>query len=376
MAVTGASIETELSRTDTVSGGDLRVGFSHTGTDTVITGQQGADSTDWESLPNPGASLRAYFVLSRAGDDPGRNDFPTRGFATQELHSWELRADLENLPLVVNQSYNDELKSILSEMANQGNFLWAVSYEEGEGLRLDWTKPGQRIAETSFSSERYSIEKDTSRRVQAASVYGSSRDYEDFFYADHGTAIELDQARIQPQTETVTDVNNDTEYARGFDYKIDNRDGTITTLADGRMTDGDRYVATYRYDTYGEYVLPGVDPDEADWLPPKDVSGLINNQSCQQMARVIVEELQEPRFLAEVTIPNEDANWGLVESVRFDDPIADGRALAPKSVTRNLGQTQATFGNGSTFEDMLSQMSAQLSAVTRQSRRQLAIHKH
>lgn len=68
--------------------------------------------------------------------------------------------------------------------------------------------------------------------------------------SDEGAWVDLDNARIQPGTVTVTGSGGTPTYTEGTDYVIDYADGQLWTLAAGSIGDGTTLEVDYTYDAF------------------------------------------------------------------------------------------------------------------------------
>lgn len=356
-AVTGGRAEA------TLNGGDSS--YTH-----YLSNDQGASFTsgtganfESDSIGTSwGPSLTYKAGLGRWGSRDTAT--PRTGFNRHELQSLTLKADLEDMPLVVNTTVDGHISSILTDQfATAADAIWGVSWN-GTAQQVEWTAPGQRTADETPDVAEYQAAKSVGGVYQKAVVYGQAdvprTDVR--FQADHGNAVSLPDDRLQANTLTVSDPDTGERYRSGQDYTLDAQAGEITTLAGGSMTDGSTYTADYRFQAYGEHDDGTADPDVTD---AQEIPGLRTDFACQQAARLIVEEVNVPQRTATATIPAAATSWSVVEAL--DPPIVptDGQALHVKAVENSPQQTVLTLGNRRSVRDVVQQIRSQVSAVSR-----------
>ena len=123
-------------------------------------------------------------------------------------------------------------------------------------IRVDLDDKGEDIwTEEKIRSAISSAVSDLSRVLPQEKRYDHTLDFtvtaEEFTAAAAGTYVALDNAMIEPQSETVTNAAADTTYTRDTDYTMDYINGEITIISTGDITAGDKPLITYTKSKFG-----------------------------------------------------------------------------------------------------------------------------
>ncbi|WP_273835110.1 hypothetical protein [Halococcus sp. PRR34] len=347
-------------------GGVGRIGLSNTQREDygIVT-----DDTIYEvDFADPGPSLAPLVTLGRYGDDPDRDTIPTQGYRGQHLTSMTLTADLEDVPLVVNQSFDGQLVDILSSVAENTNAIFEYR-REGDVESVEWTQPGQRTVGRTPDVSDFSTVKSTAKRVEKAAVYGGNRDItnEYRFLPDLGSPINLKHDRIKQGTVRVVGAASGIEMTRGDDYTVRHDDGEIVPQSDGRMDGGDGFDISYTFETYGEYTLPGVD-DPVETV--EEATGLVSDFACQQAARAIVDELDEPIHRGTVTVSGDEHGFSIVDALAGADlpgNVGSGiGGIQVKEVEHEPGEARLRIGSRRSVNEIVTDLERNVSAVARE----------
>ncbi|WP_363463407.1 fibronectin type III domain-containing protein [Halogeometricum borinquense] len=114
--------------------------------------------------------IRARFSLSSYDDGDGileRN-------AGQSVDLFDLFSDLNDTPLLNSQSFDGEIREILNDIAEFGNFIWEVRWDQStESLAVVFTRPGQREASGDASLVDYDYNIDDKAITEKAVVHGT-----------------------------------------------------------------------------------------------------------------------------------------------------------------------------------------------------------
>lgn len=334
----------------TLNGGDS--GYTH-----YLSNDQGANFTsgtganfETDSLGTawgPGVTYKAG--LSRFGDRD--NGTPLSGFSGQNLESLTLKADLEDMPLVVNRTFDDHLAGILRGLTDIGDQLWEYA-RDGDTESVEWTSPGQRSADQDPPIADYRATKSVGEVYQKAIVYGQPDTpvRQERFESDHGNAVSLRNDRLQQGSERVEDPDSGKRFRRGSDYTMDYQAGEITVLAGGDMADATVFEIGYNHQAYGEFDDGTADPNVT---PRIDLPGLWSDFLCKQAARLIINEVSEPIHTAEVTLPNDETGWSVVESIDPDIVPTGGNELHNRGVENSPEATVLTLGSRRSLSDVV-----------------------
>lgn len=361
-AITGGRVEVTANSTDGL-GVALSNDQASTFDSTTLSSGTTAFETDFAS-PTYGPSLTLRFDLGRFGTRTGST--PETGFKGHSVDACTLKADLEDMPLIVNTTVDGHLSSILSDqLATAGDAIWNLSWN-GSSPQLEWTEPGARTSDEDPGIAEYQASKDVGRVYQKAVVYGQAdvprTDVR--FEASHGTAVSLPDDRLQADTVVVEAADTGERYRRGgdADYVVDAQAGTISTQSGGDIADGQTLTVDYRHQAFATYDDGTASPDIADTV---EIPALRTDFACKQAARLIVNEVSTPLRTATATVPPDATDWSVVEAL--DPPIVptDGTALHVRTVESTPRQTVLELGNRKTAADVVERISKQVNAVSR-----------
>jgi len=308
-----------------------------------------------------GASLEARLTLDGYGS---RGQSPATGYLPQRASSYELSADLEDTPLVLDQVYDQSLLSVLQDLADYSDSIFEVQWDASAGeLSLEWTRPGQRDPQSAQRiSPDWSTSKSTAERPDIIRVEGSAVDREETISATVGSAVALSERNLVSGSEQVQAVSDDTVYERGKDYDINWLTGDVTALSSGSISDGDELRVTYRQKPAYEASVGGSDGGRKKTI---QLPGLVTERGVGIAARRIAGELDTPLREATVTIPV-DEDWSLVNSIDPEAVPTDG-PLDVKSVETGAGDVVLTLGSRDTLGDIVSDIRTKLSKTAERS---------
>ncbi|WP_277540235.1 fibronectin type III domain-containing protein [Haloarcula laminariae] len=366
-------VETEdTAFAEQVVGGTLTAQFDDVGGQQTVSISQDQGQT-WATASNsPTVSknwadgtpqIRARFGLSRHGTRD--SETPTKGYLPQTIDSFELDADFDSTPLLVDRVFDAGAESVLQEIADYANSLWEARWDAGaEEVQIVWTQPGQRTNDVDPAIVSYDVDRSTKNQATKVVIKGASTPVSgEQITADHGTAQELTQQTIVTGTEAVRDPDTGDQFERGTDYAMDyGAPASITTLSAGSMTDGSTYEISYQQQPEGEYAVPSHNPDEDDPLV-RTITAATSNRECGQAAIYLANELKDPLFSATVTVSRLEAGLSLVDDIDFaelPDPIArmevQNIEQGPKNITLQLGSR-------SPLSELLSRYGSRLGAA-------------
>jgi hypothetical protein len=363
-AVVGGQIETGG---QTGGGGFERVGISNTQReDYAIASDTTVHAADFDA---PGPSLAPLVTLGRYGDDAGRQELPTQGFQPQRLTSLSLAADLEDIPLVVNRSFDNPLEAVLSSVADTENAIWEFRREGGVDT-VEWTYPGERVIERAPETSSYRTTKSTAKKVERAIVYGGTREITgEYHYLDTADAtIDLGHDRLAQGSVTVVGAASGTRLREGWDYVVDHDAGTITPQSDGRMDAGDGFDVAYTYQTYGEFALDGSEdaPDPA----VKEAAGIKSDFAARQAAKAVVTELSQPAHRGTLTVSGDEQGFGVVAALAAsdlpDNVPAGVDSLHIKEIEHDTGEARIRFGSRRSLDEIVGDIERSVSSVSRE----------
>jgi hypothetical protein len=309
------------------------------------------------SFPSGGSTIRFRAQLSGGGTRDTAT--PRTGYVAQELDSYELYADLEDTPQLVNQGFEGSIREVLGEIADQGDFVAEMTRSFADGYQLEWTKPGQREADVAPDVVEYDVQKDSGAVYEEAIIDGKLIPREgETVTADHGTWVDLDEDHLDQTSETVTE--GGTERTLDSDYEMDWQGGRIRTLSSGSITDGATLTVGYDYKARGSYTHPsaGSNPRTIHRTLP----GLTTDRGCEEAALRLISDVIDPLWTARVTIPKDLAGASLVDDLAIEGVPADVR-LEVWSVEDSPEQTVLQLGSRDQVEEIVSRLQQRIQST-------------
>ncbi|MUV50982.1 hypothetical protein [Haloarcula sp. CBA1122] len=256
------------------------------------------------------STVRARFGLSRYGS--GRQQSPANGYNAQSVSSYELYADLNEQPLVINQTFDDDISTVLNRIAPPGTVWQAV--RDGDSYRVIWTEAGQRTTDAEDDVSSWEYERRVEQAVDKVVIKGSVlRRRDERVTAQHDTAVPLDETELVHGRETVYDPGTSTEYVEGQDYSLNAQPGELVALSSGNISDGQEVAIDYGYRPVGESSTTVSDPHTI----VRSITGLTTDRECTLVAKQLASELDTPVTEGTVTLSADRTDWSLVESRAF-----------------------------------------------------------
>lgn len=315
------------------------------------------------SFSNLGASHGAELQVDIELNSSGSRDTatPGEGFGGTDIFELEIEGTLEDMPILVNDVFDGQIDSVLSQMADRAGALWEYR-RDGATESVEWTAIGQRTTDRDPEVSRWEATKSIGDAYEEIPVYGQSDVpiTDERFVADAGVAIQLVEDRIQPGSEVVQATDSDARYARGPDYQIDYQTGEITTLSSGRIEDGTVLSVNYQYQAFGIADDGSPSPSASD---PVEFPALGSDFLCKQTARILLDLVADPLWTAEVTIPNDRVGWSVVDAI--DPSDVPGPALYQRGIETTPEATILSLGSRRSFDEAVEDLQRQLSGVSR-----------
>ncbi|MFP4054494.1 MAG: hypothetical protein ACLFV7_11605, partial [Phycisphaerae bacterium] len=239
-----------------------------------------------------------------------------------------------------------------------------------EPYRIEWTQPGQRVADGEPALVDYSGRRTIEGSYQRVIAQGKSATVEEETFTSNDEfdlLTGLDEGPIETGSETVYDVDDrSTQYERNIDYELDYRQGAIRVLEGGDMDTDTEYMIDYEWRYEGRYTDPGHDED-ADGEPRtlrESFPDAASDRECEQLALAVVREVAEPREEATVTIRDPAPDRSLVEALDPDELPFDG-PLRVRSVNNDARSVRLTVGSRRDAADVVDDLNERLAAVAR-----------
>ena len=333
----------------------------------ALSNDQGAtwtEATNTETIETDFGSgsttLRARFSLSRFGDRA--NATPATGYENQTVDTVTLKADLSNVPIVIDRQFDGSVLSILNEIADP-EYIWSVERNAAGDLEIQWTQPGQREAPEAVDVvENYNDEISKENVVDRAVVKGKSiRTRKEDWQASHGTAWDLNEDNIQTGTEVVYDADTGTQFTYGEDYVMDWNNGTITALASGALTDLETYQIDYEHRPVATYTRPNAPANPR--VEVFDFAALSTNQACEQIAIQLVNELDDPLITANANLASSNVGWNVVEAIDLDS-LPGSEPYEVKSIEQTPLGTSLSLESRQSIDDAVSSIRQRIQQVS------------
>lgn len=296
---------------------------------------------------------------------------PRFGYAAQSISSWTLTLDIEQLSLLIDETFDGALSDVLTEIA-AGEFVW--SFEIVDGVEtVVWTQPGQREASRASETVEASITKHTDI-IESVTVKGSQRSVSDEqFSASHGTFVDLDRGNILPGSEAVHDNSTGENYNRGADYEMAWNNGQIKVFADGDISDSQGLQIDYRFEVEGTHTVDNADPNPRELV--ETFPGVVSETAAEQLGFVLAEvdpATSEPRYEASVRIPPNDQLFSAIEALdlalRDSDKLPENALpLAPRNIKREPDGLRVELGSEANISANLSELKNRMRRVERRS---------
>jgi len=319
----------DVTSVEQVIAGNLSVVMSNTEGDqaVAISNDEGAnwiEATNTETVSGDFVSatqqIRARVTLSGYSTDPPTS--PAQNDAGQSVDDIELRADLEDTPVLLDKQYRDRLANVLASIADDGRMVWearrdpAADPHDPAGLIIEWTQIGQRTRDSSApatSLEKRTTIEDAYERVV---VFGRSKGVEgSTFQQSAGSSLtSIGNEWVVPDSERIYDPDTDEVFERGEDYRMEWDVGGIDILDGGDMSRETTYAADYDYRYRGEAATPTVDPSEARTVE-RQIPGATSDRECDQLALSILKDVQDAQVEATLTLVEPAPDVPLVEAI-------------------------------------------------------------
>lgn len=314
------------------------------------------------SFPNPGATLNLKATLSRYSPNGAQDATPRFGYDAQRLDAYTLDADIEFRSLLIDESFDDSLASILNQILGS-QYGWAISVENGT-TTFTVDEPGSTVADRDPEISEANIQK----RVQtyaAVTIKGSTIPVSGEQFQASSSFVNLDEDDILTGSEAVYD-SGGTNYTRGVDYQMDYQNGEIRALAGGNLTAGNTYTVDYRHQIQATYNVPNQTGDTLT----RTIPGVVSDRQAEQIAYVLAEVypgVSTPRYEGQIVVPRLDVTFDPLEGLQLEDmdlpdvatplSIRGEPQLTPRGLSLRLGSAPR-------LEESLSNISNQVSSLS------------
>ncbi len=367
LRATGARLEATLS--STANGQALGVAPGEDPDESAFTTTAGTETleTDFGSSYGTFIARATLGGVDATSDDTEVETSVTRHRTEpQTLSELTLTYDSLNTPTVA-RPLEDRAIVIINELGDRADIIWELQWDPSiDDIRLVACLPGQRTSDADPELADYNVTKNIAGEIHRAVIRGrTERVTGETFVADPG-GTSLDNDRIKKDSERVYDPSTGEEFERGSagDYTMEYLLGNINAgAADSAMTDGETYAIDYEEKARGEAFQAGT-----DFQNPvvEDITALTTDAECEEAATFLVQQLDEPLWTADVTIPRQEAGFDLIDEIdpsRLPSPPGDGYRL--NSVDESPREIRLTLGSRPTLSDTLERIRASVRRTAR-----------
>lgn len=343
LAITNVTLDVESDD----GNGLAELGIGVDGTDTYDTVTDALTHTlEYSELST---TARARIAVGRDDSVTRDDQTPRTGFEPRSLESLELRAVLDDTPVLTNRSFDGRAMDVLQEVFDIGNFVSEIR-ADGEDTIIEVTQIGQREADVDPDLADYSIDRQTEDVVERAIIYGGAqRITRQSVDVAIGEWIDLPfpDSRLVEGKETIYE--GEAEFERGSDYEIryTTRDGQpqLMALQEGDLEDGQTVRVDADVKPRGEFVQGDVVDEEDARTIIEDIPGLASKQMCDQVALYLVEETGEAITDVSITVPHDSVEWSVIEAI---DParLPDEGPYQVRDIDHSVDETTVQLGRG------------------------------
>ena len=332
----------------------------------TYTEVQNSDTVTATDLETPQVRLRV--TLSRHSPQGPRDQTPRLGYASQSLDSFEIRTDLRQESLLIDQTFDDSVSSVLNQIAGD-EYIWSYRLEDGTPT-IAWTQPGQRTADSDPDIDASVTVSKSIKTWDAVTIKGSAQSASSEEFSGSTSFVDLVRDNIVPGSEAVRGTSNGTQFTRSEDYEMQYLPGEVRILDSGDMSAGTTYEIDYRYEVEGQfpedYAGGGRELVET-------ISGVVSDRQAQQLAYTILEidpGVADPSWSADVLLPRGDELFDPLEALSLEQlelpdeatplEVREPPQQTPQGIALQLGSRRG-------LDEALSSLSTQLKSVSRRS---------
>jgi hypothetical protein len=316
------------------------------------------------SFTDVGGTIRARFTLSRFGTRDGTT--PQKGFNGQVVQDYTLDVDVNTRPILLSKSFDNNLIDILTQIADQSDYVYELVWDDQNGtIQFDSTRPGLRTSTADPPIESFSFEKRQDNLLRKAQISGSSDSVrEENFTSNHGTPVSLNNDNLIEAGETVFDADTGEEFTIREDYNMDYEAGEITTLSTGSLSDSTEYQISYRFKFFNEFVDTDLPADYDTFV--ETAPGLTSDRACEQVAIFLVDNASTPVNVADVTIPTDNFEFSLLDSLSLDQLPENENTLEVWNYENSPGRATLRLGSRDEVGDLFNNITSRLNQTTKQ----------
>ena len=272
----------------------------------------------------------------------------------------------------ITESIDNPLEEVLTSKAGRANCIWEIQWDDNLGEpRVVVTQIVQRTDNVDPDLTNYEVGKNLSREISGATIYGRTHEVQQETFTADSVGSDLANNNIQGGSERVYDsertvytpIEEAADEASG-DYEMDYQTGSIAIENSGNMAEGDEYLIDYSWHPVGSAFRPGL-----DWENHlvEALNGFRSGPAAQEAASFLVDELDVPQWEAEVTIPQREAGFALVDAIAPSQlPTPEGERYEIRSIDESASEISLTLGAQLLAGEVINQIEQSLGRTARE----------
>lgn len=353
-AVTGGSADVDLAGTS----GEQALRLSNDGGDSFGIEAENTDTIDGV-FPAVGTTIRLGATL--AGYEDGVHQSHDGVDSGGSITGYELRADLSDIPVLDDESMDNDLLSVLRGFAEKGYQVFEFDHDGDDGV-IRWTTPRTRESDRVPQIAEYEVEKHVADVYEKVVVFGAAQDRRRESYTASEDWQGLDHSHVVEASEVV--YQDDTTYVRGDDYRIRYREGEIRLTGDSDMNEDETYSIDYRHKVRGEAIADGFEEEDVQQEFVEHVPGLTSERTADQMALILANELSDVRYSGRIVIPSDEVGWSVIETIDLPGIPHGDRDLEVHNVENEVDRTILTLGTRRSADDLMRRVRSQITGLS------------
>lgn len=306
-----------------------------------------------------GAVIDLEIALQAYGSDASKT--PQSGFKCETLTGYRLEAGLEDMPMVVDETFEGTVGDVLTDLADtlRGDFVWTYDTDGSGNPIVRFVRSGSRST-TDDSIEDYDVTKRWDGVLDEVTVNGGpTRVAGEGLRIQHSQAKALDRDRLVKDSESVYDPDG-TTYERGTHYTIDYADGTITADPNpaGAAPIPDASVVRVDYEFQPQATLQRDGASTPIRSETVDLLALRSDRACRLAAKQLLDAVASPTYDASVQLRGNTTYSAVTDLVSGRLPASNLDTVdieaTPAGTTVRLEARQSLSGAVSAIEDRIS----------------------
>ena len=334
------------------------------------------------SIDRDFASSTREFVarLVLGGADGDQADGPNDGVeqyytnyrtVPQSLSDLTVSYDALGSPSVT-ESIDNPIQQVLTSTADRANCIWELQWDADAGEpQIIVTQVGQRTSDADPTLAQYQVTKDLAREISGATVYGRTQSVEGEQFEAQSIGVDLINDNIQGGSErvygadgTVYESVEDSAEETSGDYEMEYKDGRISVLQTGDMSLTESYFIDYDWHPVGSVERSALDFENH---LVESLSALRSDAAAAEAASFLVDELDSPQWEAEVTIPQREAGFNLVDAIAPSQlPTPGDERFEIRSIDESAGEISLTLGTRLSAGQVIRQIEQTLGRTARE----------